>query len=153
MLGLQIQSECNRKWESADAPEPTMVRHCRRMLGTEGLCCLRIHRLRPSFPMWWCLEMRPLVSNVVWVRFRVEPAWWDWWPNKELKRLELSVVWGLREKTAIHTPGRRLSPDTRSAGISILDVPASRGVAKKCSLCKPLIWWCFCYSSPAKTGA
>ena len=41
------------------------------------------------------------------------------------------TIWGHKEKLAIYEPGRRLSPDTESAGVSILEFPAARMVRNK----------------------
>lgn len=57
------------------------------------------------------------------------------------------IPWGLNKKVIIYEPGSRLPLGTKSAGILILDFPASRTVKNKCLLFKPPSLWYFCCSS------
>ena len=58
-----------------------------------------------------------------------------------------STMWGCREKVATYEPGNGLSPDIRSAGILILDFPASRTVTDKCCWSHPTQSMIFCDGS------
>ena len=87
------------------------IDHCDTLLWTACLCPPRIHMLKPKFPMWWYLEVRPL-GGYLGHEGRVFMNGISALIRRDKRDdLSLSIMWGPSKKTAIGKPGRWPSPD------------------------------------------
>ena len=72
------------------------------------------------------------------------PHEWYQCPEKETPESSLTpfAQSGHRKKMTVYELGSRLSPDTKSVSISVLNSPASRTMRKQCLLLKlPSLWY------------
>ena len=92
-------------------------------------CC------RPNVsPQIHRLKLNPQCDDIWrWSLWEVIRSWGGKCPYERVPEgsLTSSTMWGHRENIAVNEPGNRFSPDTKSTGPLILDIPDSKIVKNK----------------------